>query len=181
MDILEKLKELGFDIPAEKKEDFNKYFRENYKSKAEIDGLKENHVKELQTAKDAAKALQEQLKGFEGIDVKALQAAVKASEEKYNQDIAELRKNAAIDVALAGSGAKDAKLVKALLDSNAVKVDGENISGLSEQLEKIKKSHDYLFSAAQKPEGMKPHSPGNQDDKNGDAELAAIRMGAGLE
>ena len=38
MDILEKLKELGFDIPAEKKEDFNKYFRENYKSKAEIDG-----------------------------------------------------------------------------------------------------------------------------------------------
>ena len=104
--------------------------------------MKENHVKELQTAKDAAKALQEQLKGFEGIDVKALQAAVKASEEKYNQDIAELRKNAAIDVALAGSGAKDAKLVKALLDSNAVKVDGENISGLSEQLEKIKTSHD---------------------------------------
>lgn len=82
MDILEKLKELGFDIPAEKKEDFNKYFRENYKSKAEIDGLKENHVKELQTAKDAAKALQEQLKGFEGIDVKALQAAVKASRGK---------------------------------------------------------------------------------------------------
>lgn len=107
-------------------------------------------LKNCKRRKTPPKLYQEQLKGFEGIDVKALQAAVKASEEKYNQDIAELRKNAAIDVALAGSGAKDAKLVKALLDSNAVKVDGENISGLSEQLEKIKTSHDYLFSAAQK-------------------------------
>lgn len=95
-----------------------------------------------------------------------------ASQTKIN----ELQFNHALDGALTGSKAKNTKVVKALLDTNGLKLNGEEIVGLKEQLEKIKTDNGYLFE----DETPQPHftkgagSPPTIDD------MAAARAAMGL-
>ena len=85
--------------------------------------------------------LQKQIDGF-----KAENAALKENHEKA---LAGLRFEYALDSALTGAGAKNAKAVKGFLDVSKLSLDGENIIGLKEQLDDVKKSDAYLFDEKQ--------------------------------
>ena len=61
----------------------------------------------------------------------------------------------AVDKVLSEAGARNAKAVRALLDEGKITMDGENILGLTDQLEAVKKEHDYLFGEV-KPTGKPP-------------------------
>ena len=74
--------------------------------------------------------------------VLALHTEVSNAKDKY---LEEFKKDTKTDEMLVKFGVKNAKAVKALLDLNNVSLDGENLIGLSEQLNIIKATDPYLF------------------------------------
>ena len=80
-------------------------------------------------------------------DVEGLKTQLSTLQTKYDTDIAAVRKASAIDIALANSKAKNGKAARALLDLDAVKLDGNKLLGFDDQLEALKKSDPWLFEA----------------------------------
>lgn len=120
-----------------------KYVDKDKFDKAE---LKANDLEtQLTTANDT-------IKGFKDLDVEGLKKGVADWEKKYNDDTTALNqklvnqtKSSKIEIALLGAKAKNTKAVKALLDEEKISLDGDNLIGVNEQLEAIKKENDYLF------------------------------------
>lgn len=87
---------------------------------------------------------------------------IKTSSE---QQIADLKKSSAIDLALTQAGAKNIKAAKALLDSESLELTDEGLKGLDEQLTALKESDGYLFGSNEpvppNPEGKKATFGGN--------------------
>lgn len=77
--------------------------------------------------------------------IKELQDANKQAAEDYQAKLAEQSKESKIELALRDAKAKNPKAVKALLDLSKVSVDGDNLIGFNEQIEKIKETDAYLF------------------------------------
>lgn len=94
--------------------------------------------------------------------IEALQAENKAAKERYEQELMAFKVNNAVDLALAQSGAKNLKAVKALIDFEKIKLDGDKVSGLEEQIKALTsdKESSFLFKTEEKehntPVGMKP-------------------------
>lgn len=154
----------------------------------------ETHKGKLTTAQTELDGLKAQLteagatiESFKKLDVDGIKAAAdewKTKAEKAQADgaaqVAALRFDHALDGALTGAKAKNAKAVKALLQSDALKfneADG-SIIGLKEQLEKVKSENDYLFEA----EGETPRvvAGGKSQSILGDKTVDAMRAAAGL-
>lgn len=146
------------------------------------------------TEKQRADGLQTQLieagttiEGFKKLDVEGIKKAAddwKAQAEQAQKDastqIASLKFDHALDGALTGAKAKNAKAVKALLDMNNLKLneaDG-SVIGLDDQLKKVKESNDYLFESDTPT--PKIVTGGNNRSVLGDAVVDAARKAAGL-
>ena len=121
---------------------------------------------ELAAANTQIKTLQDAVKKFDGVDVETLKKTAADWEKKYNEDIAALKLSSAVDTALSSVGARNPKLLKGALDMSKVSLDGENLKGLTEQIEAIKKTDAYLFNEEGKPSvsgavpgGGKPKTP----------------------
>lgn len=67
-------------------------------------------------------------------------------QKTHDKELAKLKVDNAVEIALSGAKAKNGKAVKAMLDMSKVKLgeDGK-LSGLDEQLEALKKSDGYMF------------------------------------
>lgn len=78
-------------------------------------------------------------------EIENLKNANSKAAAEYEEKLKQLQYDVAINNALKDSKAKDINLIKALLDKNKLKVNGEEVIGLKEQLEAIKKEKDYLF------------------------------------
>lgn len=135
--------------------------------------------------KDAQKVIDErdkQIKDLEPLaagnkdlldQIKTLQADNQTAKEQYESELAETRRTFALDGALKDAKVHNPKAVKALLDMEKVKLNGDALEGLSEQLEALKQSDAYLF-AEEKQEtppgptfsGGNPTPPGSNG--NGD-------------
>lgn len=104
---------------------------------------------ELAAAHGSLKELGEKIKKFDGVDVEKLKGDVAAWEDKYNKDIASVRKEAALDMAIMQAKGRNPKAIKALLDMDGITVaeDG-TLKGLD--LEALKKSDAYLFEPEEK-------------------------------
>ena len=84
--IYEILKEYGMEVPADKKADFDKAWKENYRTKSEYD----NAVSQRDNYKASLDDVNAKLKEFEGVDVKDLQGQItklqgdlKAKDDEY--------------------------------------------------------------------------------------------------
>ena len=109
-------------------------------------------VTDLTSQLDAAQKnigdLTEQVKRFDGTDIDALKKAASDWETKYNEDVAALKVDNAIDVALIGANALDVEIVKSQLDRSLMKLDKDgNLTGLTEQLEKLRNDKAFLFKS----------------------------------
>lgn len=151
-------------------------------------GKYDDVVKELNTANETIKGLRETVTKFDGVDIDGLKKSVKEWEDKYNTDVAALKLNGAVDMALIAAKAKNPKLAKAALDMSVIKLDGENLLGLSEQIDKLKESDGYLFEVDQKPDDTNKGGAyvintggGHEGSGNIDAFTKGLMQGAGLE
>jgi hypothetical protein len=65
----------------------------------------------------------------------------------------------ALKDALTGAKAKNPKAVEALLKKDAIKLDGDKLLGLDEQLKAIKESDSYLFESEQQQQQQQQQTP----------------------
>ncbi|AHF11027.1 MULTISPECIES: phage scaffolding protein [Dehalobacter] len=86
------------------------------------------------------------------MDIEGIKGAADEWKTKYetskteaDKELNKLRLDDAVERALMAAKTKNPKLAKAALDMSLIKLDGETILGLNEQLEKLKASDGYLF------------------------------------
>ncbi len=115
--------------------------------------------KQLEDLKKAAGSNEELKKQIE-----ALQAENKKAVEEWQAKMAQMQLDFAIEKALAAAKAKNPKAVKALLDMEKVKLDGEQLLGLDDQLKAIQQSDAYLFGESGKVgSGTNPPGAGSPE------------------
>ena len=96
--------------------------------------------------------------------IEKLQDENKKADEAWQAKFAQMQLDFALERALASAKAKNAKAVKALLDMEKVKLDGEQLLGLDDQLKAIKESDPYLFGESGKVgSGTNPPGAGNPE------------------
>ena len=151
-------------------------------------GKYDDVVAELNTANETIKGLKETVSKFDGVDLDGLKKSVTDWENKYNTDIAAVKLDSAVNMALVEAKAKNPKLAKAALDMSVIKLDGDKLLGLTEQLDTLKESDAYLFETEQKADGNKQggafvFSTGGTHEGGGntDAFTNALMKGAGLD
>lgn len=108
-------------------------------------------------AKD--KELKDLSKKFEGnedlaSELATMKANSKKMEEDYKKQIADMQLNHSMEAVFNENKVKDAKLIKALLDMDKIKLDGDKLTGLDDQITALKESHDYLFNIEQPLKGL---------------------------
>ncbi|HFO1076501.1 TPA: phage scaffolding protein [Enterococcus faecium] len=120
----------------------------------------EKNQNELNDFKANAKRNEDLTKQLE--DLQSRFDEIKTSSE---QQIADLKKSSAIDLALTQAGAKNIKAAKALLDSESLELTDEGLKGLDDQLAALKESDGYLFGQSEQvppnPDGKKATFSGN--------------------
>lgn len=146
--IQEILSEYGLSVPEDKSADFDKVFKENYKTVAEvgkIETARDNYKSQLETAQNT-------LKSFDGVDVSDLKGQIQkltgdlaAQESAYNQKIADMEFHSLLDGQISAAKAKNVKAVKALLDVDALQKSQNRDADIQAALESVKTDNGYLF------------------------------------
>lgn len=178
--IHELLKELGLEIPADKKADFDKAVGENYKTVEEFN----RKLERLSNVEEQLTEAKESLKSFEGVDVSALNGKIteltnslSAKESEYNQKIADMEFDAVLEAAISASGAKNAKAVRALLDLDALKTSKNRDGDIKAAIASVKGENDYMFKSDEPINN--PTGPVNTGGTPSDP-LAAVRAAMGI-
>ncbi len=133
---------------------------------------------ELTMAADKIKELTEAVKKFDGVDVEKLRTDLAEMSKKYDADTAALKLDNALSKMLSGCGAKDADIVGKLLDRSIIKLDGDKLIGVSEQLEKLKTDKAFLFGDDKPATGMTAQLGAQHDKPAGSG--GAETLGAAL-
>ena len=74
-----------------------------------------------------------------------LQTANATAKANYDKAVAEMKRNHAVDNSIRDAKAKNVKAVRALLDMDKIKMDGDTVLGLKDQIDALVKSDAYLF------------------------------------
>lgn len=86
--------------------------------------------------------------------------------------------NFSLEKSLTNAGVRNHKAVKALLDTDSIKKDGETLLGLDDQLKTVKESDPYLFKSEEKtdstPQIVTPGNPDGGDNQDGDPFAAKL-------
>jgi predicted RNase H-like nuclease (RuvC/YqgF family) len=122
----------------------------SYIEKSELDTANnsiKDYKKQLKDRDKQLEDLKEKAKGNEELtaEIEKLKEENKNAAKDYEAKIEKLNFDTKLDKALAAAKAKNPKTVKALLNIENLKLDGEDIIGLKEQLDGLKESDAYLF------------------------------------
>ncbi|WP_143314207.1 phage scaffolding protein [Clostridium sp. HBUAS56017] len=147
--------ELYKQLPEDKKKEFKEKDLEDISNGAYIPKERFNQVneqakeykKQVGERNTQIKDLKEEFKDATGLKekVEELEADNTKKDKEYEAKITEITMNNAIEKALGAYKCKNTKLVKALIDDEKLKVDGDSIIGLKEQMETIQKENEFLF------------------------------------
>jgi hypothetical protein len=132
-------------------------YNEVAEAKKKLEADIQERDKQLEQLKAAAGANEELKKQIE-----TLQAENKKASEEWQAKMAQIQLDFAIEKALTAAKAKNVKAVKALLDLEKVKLDGEQLLGLDDQLKTLKETDPYLFGDSGKV-GSGTNPPGAGD------------------
>jgi DNA repair exonuclease SbcCD ATPase subunit len=122
---------------------------------------RDKQLKDLSKKAEGNEDLQEQ--------IKKLQEDNKKVKEDYENRLAEKTFDFSLEKALSDAKAKNPRAVKALLNREAIKLDGDKLLGLEEQLKALQESDGYLFGDNE-PVGLKGRQP-NPPAQNHSKEL----------
>lgn len=180
--IYEILKDFGLELPAEKKAEFEKTWKENYRTKSEYD----NAVSKRDEYKTSLDTVNEKLKEFDGVDVTELKGQItklqddlKAKDDEYAAKEADRIFDASLEKAITASGGKNAKAIKALLDIELLKNSKDQTEDIKKALEAAKESDAYLFGANE-PINNPVGPTGGTDIQGMGGDMSAIRAAMGL-
>lgn len=112
---------------------------------------RDKQLEELKKSAGDSESLKEQ--------IGKLQEENKASAEKFEAQLRQVKIDSAVEIALTSAKAKNAKAVRALLDLVDVKLEDDGtVKGLDKQIEALKSSDEYLFETVKAPDfkGVKP-------------------------
>lgn len=149
------LKEFGLEVPADKADDFNKKFNENYKTINEFSSKISKAEGERDKYKSQYETASETLKGFDGVDVKDLQnqienwkAKAKVTEESYKKQLYERDFEDALSKEIeaykfTSNSAKEAVMTK-IKAAELKLVDGK-IIGFNDMINSIKEKDATAF------------------------------------
>lgn len=178
--IYEILATFGLEVPADKKDEFDKLWKENYRTKTEYD----NAAAKRDEYKTSLDTVNEKLKEFEGIDVadlkgqiEKLQGALKAKDDEYAAKEADRAFDDALSEAIKTAGGRNAKSIKALLNVEELKSSKNQSEDIKKALEAVKASDNYLFGSDEpflNPLGATGGAPTGGDN------MAAMRAAMGL-
>ena len=175
------LEDFGLEIPAEKKTDFEKAWKENYRTKSEYDIA----VTKRDEYKSSLDTVSEQLKAFDGVDVadlngqiKKLKDDLKAKDGEYAAKEADRIFSDTLKEAIKTAGGRNEKAVMAMLDMDALKASKNQSEDIKKALEAVKESDAYLFGSDE-PFMNAVGATGGSADVGGD-NLSAIRAAMGL-
>ncbi len=92
-------------------------------------------------------SLKDEFKDATGLKekVEKLEADNKKKDDDYQSQLKQLQFDNALNQALKDTNPKNVKALKAMLELDKVKLDGDTLLGLDDQIKSIKKEHDYLF------------------------------------
>ena len=139
-------------IPKDK---YNEVAEAKKKLEADIQE-RDNQLEQLKNAAGNSEELKAQ--------IEQLQAENQKAAEEWQAKMAQMQLDFAIDKALTAAKAKNPKAVKALLDLEKVKLDGDKLLGLDDQLKAIKESDAYLFGESGKVgSGTNPPGAGSPE------------------
>ena len=177
------LKDFGMEVPEDKKADFDKAWKENYRTKSDYDKVA-GQRDDYKTSLDTVNA---KLKEFEGVDVEdlkgqiaTLQGDLKKKDDEYAAKEAERAFNDSLDKAIMAAGGRNPKAIRGMLDLETLKGSNDQTEDIKKALEAVKESDSYLFGSDEP--FLNPVGPTN--NKGGDGEnmgsLASIRAAMGL-
>lgn len=114
---------------------------------------RDKQIEELGKSVGDNQALKDQITQLQEANLKAT--------KDYETNLAQVRLDNAVELALAGAKAKNSKAVRALLDLTKSKVgeDGK-VDGLDAQIKALQKSDAYLFQAEEPPKATTPQIKG---------------------
>ena len=137
----------------------------------------DTQIEELKKHADASSELQDK--------IKEIQDAKKEEVESLNNKLRQKTLDNEVEKELIKRKARNPKAVKALLDNDTIKLEeDDSVVGLSEQLDKLQESDDYLFESAEarkKKKAGEDFSKGQDFSGNNESELDAMRKIAGLK
>lgn len=120
------LKDFGLEVPEDKKADFDKAWKENYRTKTEY----EKATSQRDEYKSSLDTVSGKLKEFEGVDVADLKGQIetlkndlKKKDDEYAAKEAERTFNDTLDKAIASAGGRNPKAIRGLLDLESLKKD----------------------------------------------------------
>jgi myosin heavy subunit len=124
--------------------------------------------KQLKDRDTQLEELGKKAKGNEELEkqINELKESNKTTATEYQSKLDKQAFDFALEKAITGAQAKNPRAVKALLDLEKIKMDGEKLLGFDDQLTVLKTSDGYLFGEAEKLGGRKPNDtttpPGSQ-------------------
>lgn len=189
--IFELMKEFGFEVPEDKKKDFEKAVLENYRTVKDYEAQKEK----LETAEQKASAsettineLKEDLKKFEGVDVTGLQQKItdletnlQTKETEFQQKLADRDFDDLLTESIHGAKGKNAKAIRALLDVDALKTSKNQKDDVAAAIKALTEAEDskMLFGEADEPDVI-GNVIGSVKQKSGGTDDAVMRAAMGL-
>ena len=121
---------------------------------------------ELEKRNQQLTELGEKAKGSEELtqEINKLKIANEEQAKEYEGKLQQQKLDAKLTEAIGGAKARNVKSVLANLDLSKIKLDGDKLLGLDDQLGALKESDAYLFASEEKPGlgGRTPHTPSGQ-------------------
>lgn len=175
------LKEVGLEVPADKKTEFDKAWKENYRTKSEYDKA----IEQRDAHKASLDEVNEKLKEFDGVDINdlkgqitKLQGDLKAKDDEYAAKEADRIFEDALSEAIKTAGGRNAKAVMALLNIEELKSSKNQGEDIKKALETAKESDAYLFGVDEPINN--PVGPTNKGGGGTGDDMASIRAAMGL-
>ena len=183
------LKDFGLEVPEDKRADFDKAWKENYRTKADYDKAVEQRDN-YKSQYDTATAELDKFKDVKPEEMQAiieqLRKDLKAKDDEYAAKEAERLFNDTLDKAIVAAGGRNAKAIRGLLDIDALKGSKDQTEDIKKALDGIRESDSYLFGEGepfQNPVGSTGGKPPQNNNKKLEdmtyEEYVAYRQGEG--
>ena len=183
------LNDFGLEVPEDKRADFDKAWKENYRTKADYDKAVEQRDN-YKSQYDTATAELDKFKDVKPEEMQAiieqLRKDLKAKDDEYAAKEAERLFNDTLDKAIVAAGGRNAKAIRGLLDIDALKGSKDQTEDIKKALDGIRESDSYLFGEGepfQNPVGSTGGKPPQNNNKKLEdmtyEEYVAYRQGEG--
>lgn len=167
------LKNAGVENVDEIESKISKELPKYFKPAKEFNDINEK----LKLAEGEKKTLEEDKKKIEGeyenfkkgaISQTEYEAKKQEIENNSKVEIEKVRLDSKIELAISNAKAKNVKSVKANLDLEKIKLDGDKLLGFDDQIEALKKSDAYLFEIDKKVnKGLEDDNPYQRKNEGG--------------